>query len=349
MRVVSPVLKRIVYPVLSKSGYLRRKALSPPVVVTYHGILPQGYKPHSLALDGHLVTAELFRRHMRLLQSDYNLISPQQFFSYLHGNTECPPRSVLLTGDDGLVNVLTDMSPIIRELELPSLFFLTGASASEQGSMLWYEKLYLWVEQGEGHACLQLPDSLEPLIVSSGRADAQWRSLIRIFSRFAQDQREQLLCELRTQLGISESWESEYAQNEILRRRFFVLNAAETRELATAGVTIGAHTMSHPMLSNMSPEAAYTEMAESRVRLEAAAGVPVWAIAYPFGDREAVGPRESEIAKRAGFQCGFVNSEMHTSIDERFMVPRVHISSEMTRTELDAHLSGFYRRLRAMV
>ncbi len=90
-------------------------------------------------------------------------------------------------------------------------------------------------------------------------------------------------------------------------------------------------------------------MAESRARVEAAAGVPVWAIAYPFGDQEAVGPREAEIAKRAGFACGFVNSEMHTSINDRFMVPRIHASSEMTAAELDAHLSGVYQRLRTIV
>ena len=349
MRLVSPVLKRVVYPVLSKSGLLRKTAPAVPVVITYHGIFSAGYHEHSPTLDGHLVTAERFRRHMRLLQSEYNLISPQQFLAYLRGETACPPRSVLLTCDDGLANVLTEMLPIIGELELPFLVFLTGASASEQPSMLWYEKLYLWLEQGKGSARLQLPDSSELLIVRSGNPAVQWRPCIRTLSRFDADQREQLLGELRTQLGISETWDSEYSQNEPRRRRFFVLNAAEARALVSAGVTIGVHTMSHPMLSKMSEQSAYTEMAESRARLEAAIGVPVWAIAYPFGDPEAVGPRESELAKRAGFQCGFVNSEMHTYTDERFMIPRIHVSSEMSTAELDAHLSGFYRRIRAMV
>lgn len=349
MRVVSPVLKRVVYPVLSKSGLLRKTALGVPVVLTYHGLFPPGYSEHSLTLDGHLVTADLFRRHMRLLRSEYNLISPQQFLAYVLGEVACPPRSVLLTCDDGLGNVLTEMVPIIKELELPFLLFLTGASASEQGSMLWYEKLYLWLEQGKGSACLQLPDTSELLVVRAGSPAAQWRPFIRTLSRFVADQREQLLCELRTQLGISETWDSEYSRNEPLRRRFFVLNVAETRALVSAGVTIGAHTMSHPMLSKMCKQSVYTEMAESRARIEAATGASVWAIAYPFGDHEAVGAREATIAKCAGFQCGFVNSEMRTSTDERFMIPRIHVSSEMSTAELDAHLSGFYRRLRAIV
>jgi peptidoglycan/xylan/chitin deacetylase (PgdA/CDA1 family) len=343
------VLKRVVYPVLSRIGYLRGRALSAPVVITYHGTFPPGYKPRSLELDGHLVTAEMFRRHMRLLRTDYHLISPQQFLAYLRREAGCPPRSVLLTCDDGLVNVLTEMAPIIHELQLPFLLFLTGASASQQPAMLWYEKLYLWLEQGKGSARLQLPDDPAPMMVHSGRPDIQWRLLIRTLSRFSENQREQLLCELRTQLGISKTWDSEYSRNESLRRRFFVLNEVEIRELVSAGLTIGAHTMSHPMLSRMSEESAYLEMAQARARLEAAAGVPVWAIAYPFGDDDAVGPREGKIAKCAGFQCGFVNSEMYTTIDDRFMIPRIHASSEMTAAELDVHLSGVYRRIRALV
>ncbi len=349
MRVVSPVLKRVVYPVLSKSGYLRGRVLPAPVIITYHGIFPRGYRSRSLRLDGHLVAPEMFRSHMRLLRLDYHVISPQQFQAYLRGEVECPPRSVLLTCDDGLGNVLTEMLPILGELGLPFLLFLTGASASQQGSMLWYERLYLWLEEGKGSAVVPLPDDVAPIVVRSGSPQAQWRPLIRTLSRFAEQQREQLLRELRTQLGISETWDSEYSQNEALRSRFFVLNAAETRELVSAGVTIGAHTMSHPMLSKMPEELASSEMAQVRARLEASAGVPVWAIAYPFGDDEAVGPREGIIAKRAGYECGFVNSEMHSTIEDRFMIPRIHVSSEMTTAELDAHLSGVYRRIRAMV
>jgi len=146
MRLVSPILKRVVYPSLSRCGYLRRLLPSAPAVVTYHGILPQGYELRDAALDGHLVAANSFARQINLLKKNYNLISPEQFLRWCEGELELPPRSVLLTCDDGLRNTLTDMLPIIADAGVSFLFFVTGASVEEASSMLWYEQMFLWLK-----------------------------------------------------------------------------------------------------------------------------------------------------------------------------------------------------------
>jgi len=80
------------------------------------------------------------------------------------------------------------------------------------------------------------------------------------------------------------------------------------------------------------------------VLLEAALGKPVWALAYPFGNSEAVGDREPELARRAGFRCAFMNVELGTA--GWFAFSRIHVSLETTPAELEAHVSGFYRSVR---
>ena len=344
MSVVSPILKRVIYPILSKSGYLRRAAVPGPVVVTYHGIFPPGYRGNSLALDGHLVTAEMFRKHVKLLKSRYNLITPNQFRAHLQGGDACPPHSVLLTCDDALLNVATQMIPITEELGVSLLLFATGLSTDDEPRMLWYEALYLLLQKGQKSTQLQVGD-LPPVDISPGKPEQHWRLLISALSQFPADQRNQLLCEMRTQLGIPESGDSEYSRNETLRQRFSVLNVTKLRELAGSGVTIGAHTLSHPMLSQMPEGVAMVEIVESRALLEAALGVKVWAFAYPFGDPKSVGLRELSLAQRAGFDCAFVNTELGHR-DSPFAVPRIHVSSRTTVAELEAHVSGFYRRMR---
>ena len=65
MRVVSPLLKHAVFPGLAKLGYLRRRNGAGPAIVTYHGIVPQGYKMIDPDLDGirdDPRCRELFRR-----------------------------------------------------------------------------------------------------------------------------------------------------------------------------------------------------------------------------------------------------------------------------------------------
>jgi peptidoglycan/xylan/chitin deacetylase (PgdA/CDA1 family) len=67
-------------------------------------------------------------------------------------------------------------------------------------------------------------------------------------------------------------------------------------------VTIGAHTMTHPNLAKQSENAALNELRTSRERIEAQLNRPVLHLAYPYGDRNAAGPREFALANAAGFK-----------------------------------------------
>src|SRR5580700_10236168 len=97
MKLISPLLKHVVYPGLSKAGYLRRAAQTAPTVLTYHGVLPAGYKIIDPQLDGNLVSPESFRRQLQFFKDRYNIISPEQFLRWSEGSHELPSRSVLLT------------------------------------------------------------------------------------------------------------------------------------------------------------------------------------------------------------------------------------------------------------
>jgi hypothetical protein len=164
LRFVSPALKHIVFPALSRSGYLRYAAGAGPAVVTYHGVFPAGYEVRNPALDGNLVRADSLRRQLQLLKTRYHVITPEEF---LHWSEEkwseeklsLPPRSILLTCDDALRNTLTEMVPILQEFGLSCLFFATGASTDEMPSMLWYEELYLMLLDAGEPIALSLPEA----------------------------------------------------------------------------------------------------------------------------------------------------------------------------------------------
>ena len=118
MRFVTPALKHIVFPALSKSGYLRHSAGAGPAIVTYHGVFPAGYKVRSPALDGNLVHADSLRQQLQLLKKRYHVITPEEFLQWSEEKLTLPPRSILLTCDDTLRNTLTEMLPILRDLSL---------------------------------------------------------------------------------------------------------------------------------------------------------------------------------------------------------------------------------------
>jgi peptidoglycan/xylan/chitin deacetylase (PgdA/CDA1 family) len=347
MKVVSPLLKHAVFPGLAKLGYLRRRDGAGPAILTYHGILPEGYKMIDPDLDGSLVSAESFRRQLQLLESRYNVISPQQFLGWCQEKQVLPPRAVLLTCDDDLRNTLTEMVPILQEHGFSCLFFVTAASLSEVPAMLWHEQLYLMLLAVKGAVHLDLASG-EFRVQSATLEEKRrlWWSLVRYLSRYDASARLSLLDGVRTQLGLGGDW-SAHLLTDPLRCRFLMLNAAELRKLVAAGMGVGAHTLTHPVLSQLSPDGAWSEIWESRCRLERVIGGPVWALAYPFGDPASVTDREQEMAERAGFTCAFLNVGGGFGAQAPlFALPRVHVTGEMNLGEFEAHVSGFYRSLR---
>lgn len=339
----------MIYPTLGNVGYFHFHPTAVVNVITYHGVLPEAYNSEDAFLDNTLVSADAFRSQLRLLKEYYNVISPDQFLCWLRGGEGVPERAVVLTCDDGLVNHLTGMLPVLLEEKLQCLFFVTGASLSESPAMLWYTELYLMLmearEQGDRIA---LQGMVIPRLSSdAGQRRSVWLGLLKTLSQIDAEGRRSLIAEVGTRLGMPPSWKTRYLDDPALRSRFQLLRLPELKQLADAGMTLGAHTLSHPALSELSPELARAEIAECREALETSLGRSIWAIAYPFGDPASVGAREYRLAEEAGYECGFVNvGGGLKSQSPRFALSRIHVTAEMSLEVYEAYISGFHDALR---
>jgi peptidoglycan/xylan/chitin deacetylase (PgdA/CDA1 family) len=349
MRFVSPLLKRVVYPCLAGTGYLRGRANGGSLcVVTYHGVLPAGYEVTDPDQDGALVSVEQLSRQLRLLKSRYHVVSPEEMLAWAAEGRELRERSVLLTCDDGLLNTLTDMVPVLREENLSCLFFVLGESTGQNFEMLWYDKLYLLLLAAPSGTFSF--EALGMTLELKGREQRRrvWSELLKRLSRFDQLDRNNFIEAQRAQFGLSKEWDTEFRSREAWRRRFTLLNLDGLRQLVGQGMCVGSHTLNHLILSQQSPELAWKEISQSRSALENALGKRVWALAYPFGDPASVTSREWQMAERAGFECAFMNvGGGFGAALSRFALPRVHVTSNMGLAEFEAHVSGFHNALRA--
>jgi peptidoglycan/xylan/chitin deacetylase (PgdA/CDA1 family) len=351
MRVVSPFLKRVVYPGLAMAGAFRRTTAAGLAVVTYHGVFPKGYVPVDAGFDGNLVSAEVLRRQLCLLKKNYNVISPADALAWREGRLELPPRAALLTCDDGLLNCLTDMLPLLREQQVSCLFFVTGASAGQLRNMLWYEDLFLlFLRAPAGHFEIAAEGiAIQGELSSREARRALWWNSVKQLSRIDEGRRSVFLRAMRMRCG-SQAERGFDESDAVSCRRFGLLTLAELRELVAAGMTIGAHTLSHPMLSQLPPDAAYAEISESRLRLESALQQPVWAFAYPFGDSQSVTPEVLAMAEKAGYAAAFLNFGGGLGVAlPPYALPRLYVTAAMNLAEFEAHVSGFYSRLQRRV
>jgi len=328
------------------AGVFHRTSAPGLAVVTYHGVLPQGYEPVDPAFDGNLISAEMLRRQLRLLKAHYNVISSEDALAWREGRRELPPRAVLLTCDDGLLSCLTDMLPVLQQEGVSCLFFVTGASAGESRMMLWYEELFLLLlRAAAGHFEISSEGVvIEGELGSREQRRGIWWNSVKRLSQVDELSRVSFLRALRMQFKL----EAERAfdeENPASCRRFGLLKCGELRELASAGMTIGAHTMSHPMLSQLPIESAYAEISEGRRRLESALQQQVWAFAYPFGDPQSVTAEVLAMPKKAGYEAAFLNFGGGLGVDlPPFALPRVHVTAGMGLAEFEAQVSGFHAR-----
>lgn len=80
--------------------------------------------------------------------------------------------------------------------------------------------------------------------------------------------------------------------------RMDLLGPEGLRELVERGIEVGSHTMTHPRLGEMNPEALDEEVADSRSVLREVLGTPVEGFCYPYGSLNGAAV---QVARKAGY------------------------------------------------
>ena len=88
-----------------------------------------------------------------------------------------------------------------------------------------------------------------------------------------------------------------------------MLSWEEINEMAKNGISFGAHTVNHPILSNVPLSVAERELHESKNVIEAKTGRQVSVFAYPFGKKEHYNQTLYPLLKRLNFTCAVTTVE----------------------------------------
>ncbi len=116
------------------------------------------------------------------------------------------------------------------------------------------------------------------------------------------------------------------------------LSRAQVKEMAAAGMDIQAHTLTHPHLRTVAPDAAFKEIVDSKTILEKELSQPITSFAYPFGEYNAA---VLEMVKRAGFTSAVtINPGYRQRADELFTLHRIRVSYRDSLSDFAARLPG---------
>lgn len=117
-----------------------------------------------------------------------------------------------------------------------------------------------------------------------------------------------------------------------------MMNWEQVKEVAQAGVEIGAHTLHHPHLDTIELKDAYHEILGSKEVLEQNLGQAVPSFAYPHGYHSK---SLTSLVKQAGFSSACaVKHGLSSTEDNPYALARIIISRETSTDELGEMLRG---------
>lgn len=197
-------------------------------------------------------------------------------------------KLLALTFDDGYRDNFTVAYPLLKLLGIPFAIYVT-TSFPDGEAILWWEAVERLLQD---HDHIKLADGRELSCRTSPEKLDAFVSL-----------RESIMALPRD--GLGDKVNAMFEQARFDWRQMCAAEALswdDLRELSRDPlVTIGAHTVSHPVLCQLSEEKALAEMRDSRERIEAHIGKHVTHFCYPFGSRNEVGAREFDLARSLRF------------------------------------------------
>ena len=262
-------------------------------VLTYHRVDEPDARPDLLPT---LLSATpaAFEAQIRCLVDRYTPVSMAEVLDAVQHPTKLPRRAVLVTFDDSYSDFARYAWPILRAAGVPVTLFVPTAYPGRQIDEFWWDRLWAALRSTTRRDRLITPAGALPLETTMNRVDAMselrtW--LKRTDDQTAMNEVDRIVRELDMASGSPRP-----------AARPAVLDWDTLRGLSAEGVTLAAHTRTHPLLDRVDLDRAIAEIVGSHDDLEREFGRTPRVLAYPSG---AHGGSAVEAARRAGMILAF--------------------------------------------
>jgi len=287
------------------TSFISKAVLKNPLsILIYHRVLPE-YDP----MRPTEITAAEFEKQMSLLSKLFNLIPLSTAITQLQENA-LPPQAVCITFDDGYADNYTVALPILKKYNFNATFFI--ASGFLDGGCMWNDIII--------EAMRDTPlDQLDLKKIDLGNVP-----LTSTSQRYTGAQ--QLISKLKY---LPHQQRTDFVEHIVDAAKVVVpdnlmLSTESLQKLSGSGMTIGGHTVSHPILTSLTDAEVEKEIIEGKQQLESITSSALDLFAYPNGvPGQDFTLNHSQIVKNAGFNAA-VSTQwgVSTAKTNRYQLPR---------------------------
>jgi peptidoglycan/xylan/chitin deacetylase (PgdA/CDA1 family) len=319
------------FRVVENSDWRRRQLL----ILCYHGI---SIDDEHLWAPGLYVTPEAFEARLEILRRRRcSVLSLQEGLTRLYDRT-LPPRSVVITFDDGNFDFRSQAMPRLQAFGFPATVFLTTYYSDVNVPVFPLVLSYvLWKSSGRTSA-FTLPTG-EACVLDTSSQQERLRTFeevtISAQSAGLSAQEKDVIAErVARALGVDYS--------AIRRRRILhLMNADEVAGIAAAGYDVQLHTHRHRSPPDRVVYGA--EITQNRDRIAEITGARPRHFCYPSG---AWAPKFAEWLREEGVVSAVTcEPGLATPRTDPFRLPRLLDHSHLTALEFEAWVTGIGAQL----
>ena len=298
-----------------RSGLLR--------VLTYHRVDDPAARPW---LDPSLISAspEVFDQQMRYLSTHYQFVTVADILTALEtGNSkDLPARAIVVTFDDAYFDFEEHAWPILKRYGIPVTLFVPTAYPDQPERTFWWDDLYNAIQNTSREDNLNTPLGL--LSLSNTFRNQTYKRLKNYIKMLKHAEAKPLVKQFCDELGVQPTTNC-------------ILGWDSLRRLASEGVTLGAHTRTHPLMNRVPLEEAQAEAIGSSHDLEHELGSTLPIFAYPSGEFSA---EVANMLEGEGFKLAFTTSRGINNIHraDPLRMRRINVGGKTTLPILRAQL-----------
>jgi peptidoglycan/xylan/chitin deacetylase (PgdA/CDA1 family) len=315
--------------------FLRSLWLDELPILAYHRICDVPDESR-FPFDVELISAstENFAWQMRYIKRNFSPITFADLIKALDNEAPLPPKPIIVTFDDGFDDNYFHAFPILKELGVPATFFIATDYIGKEKTF-WYDWLAYIILHLPPSCPLFLDDAYSPIEITG---DVKARraivyTILEYLKHIPDSQRIKILNRVNEEYG------QIYTGNDLAFSK--PLTWDHVREMAHAGMEIGSHTVTHPILIHLSDSEIRMELTVSKEVIEREIGRPVQVIAYPIGCAFAFDDHVGVMAKKAGYRLGisFVSGINNIGTLEKFALKRIPVSRYIDKSLYISNLS----------